>query len=303
MDGDHTSGPVDGDELAGVQSLCGVAGADDSGNAVLAGYQGGVRGQGAAGGDHGGGPREQWSPGRGGGLGDQDVPVGEAGEVRGVEHEVDRTGGAAGGRRMPEERTGGNRAGAAGLLDGAVDHVADQSGRPAERQRRGQPTLPLPQLPPAANVAHPVGPTGDRGAQLVVGAEVDVVRHFDCPDGGQVFAQASHARPQHRPGHGELGGLFLAGDRVPLADPHQPVDFGQQPRPVGQGLSAPALGVAALAGEVAVPVSAVPIFRAGDRGELTGDRVIPVDALHRIGRRYRGGQAAQQHLGSTCGVG
>jgi hypothetical protein len=94
---------------------------------------------------------------------------------------------------------------------------------------------------------------------------VDVARHLDCPDGGQVFAQASHARPQHWPGQGELAGLLLADDRVPLADPHQPVKLGQQPRPVGQRLSAAALGVDALGDEVAVPMGG-PICRAGDRG-------------------------------------
>jgi hypothetical protein len=55
VDGHHARGPVNGDELSGVQPLRGVAGSNDCGNPVLAGHQGSVRGQGAAVGDDGGG--------------------------------------------------------------------------------------------------------------------------------------------------------------------------------------------------------------------------------------------------------
>ena len=88
--------------------------------------------------------------------------------------------------------------------------------------------------------------------QLGVGAEVDVIRRVDCADAGEVFTEAPRACPQYRPGQGELLGLFLANDRVPLIGPQQPVELGEQPRPVGQRVSAAALGVEALVGEVAV---------------------------------------------------
>jgi hypothetical protein len=122
----------------------GVAGSHDGGNSVLAGDQGRVGGQGAAVGDHGGGAGEQGCPGRCGGLGDQYVAVGEPGDVVWAVHEVDRAGGASRGRGLSDQRAVGDGAGAAGLLDGPVDDIADQPCRPAEGQRRGQPPLPLP---------------------------------------------------------------------------------------------------------------------------------------------------------------
>jgi hypothetical protein len=67
---------VDGDELAGVQAVGGVAGSDDGGDAVLAGDEGGVGGESAAVGDNRGGAGEQRRPGWCGRLGDEDVAVG-----------------------------------------------------------------------------------------------------------------------------------------------------------------------------------------------------------------------------------
>jgi hypothetical protein len=129
LDGDHAGGSVNGDMLSGVQPPGGVAGSNDGGYPVFASDQGGVRGQGAAVGDHGSGTREQWCPRRRRGLGDQHVAVGESGEVVRAAHDVDRTGGAARGRRLPDERTFGNLAGAAGDLYGAVDDVGPVSRR------------------------------------------------------------------------------------------------------------------------------------------------------------------------------
>jgi hypothetical protein len=59
----------------------GVASADDSGNGVLPGDEGGVCGEGAAVGDHSGCFGEQRCPCRGGGFCDQDVSGTEPTEV------------------------------------------------------------------------------------------------------------------------------------------------------------------------------------------------------------------------------
>ena len=71
--GDGSGGTVDGHQLAGVQAGGGVAGADHGGDAVLAGDQGGVGGEGAAVGDDRRGLREQRRPRRGGRLRDEHV--------------------------------------------------------------------------------------------------------------------------------------------------------------------------------------------------------------------------------------
>jgi hypothetical protein len=76
-----SGGPVDGDPLPGSQAVGGVAGADDGGDAVLAGDEGGVCGEGTAVGDDRGRAGEQRGPRGGGGFGDEDVSVGEGGEV------------------------------------------------------------------------------------------------------------------------------------------------------------------------------------------------------------------------------
>src|SRR5829696_3015918 len=80
---DGAGAAVHGDPLPFAQSGGGVAGGDHGGDAVLAGDQGGVGGQGAAVGDDRDGAGEQWRPGRGGGPGDQDLAGLEAVEVAG----------------------------------------------------------------------------------------------------------------------------------------------------------------------------------------------------------------------------
>src|SRR5829696_5480504 len=78
---DSAGAAVHGDPLPFPQSGGGVPGGDHGGDAVLAGDQGGVGGQGAAVGDDRDGAGEQWRPGRGGGSGDQDLAGLEAVEV------------------------------------------------------------------------------------------------------------------------------------------------------------------------------------------------------------------------------
>src|ERR1041384_2362198 len=79
MDGDGSGGAIDGDELAGVELVGGGGGGDDGRDAVFAGDERGVGGEGSSVGDDGGGVCEQGCPGGCGGLGDEDVAVGEGG--------------------------------------------------------------------------------------------------------------------------------------------------------------------------------------------------------------------------------
>src|SRR2546421_2036037 len=87
---------VDGDALPVVQPCGAVAGADDGGDAELAGHEGGVCGQGADVGDDGGGDGEQGRPGRGGGAGDEDVAGLKLVAVGGVEDDPHDAGGPPG---------------------------------------------------------------------------------------------------------------------------------------------------------------------------------------------------------------
>ena len=78
---DGAGAAVDGDQLPVAESACGIPGGDYSGDAVLAGDQGGVGGQGAAVGDDRDRAGEQRRPGGGGGPGDQHLTGLEAAKV------------------------------------------------------------------------------------------------------------------------------------------------------------------------------------------------------------------------------
>ncbi len=124
----------------------GVAGADDGGDGVLPGDEGGVRGEGAAVGDNGGRSGEQWRPCRGGRFRDKHIPVAEPAEVLRALHDAYRSGGTASRCWLPNDHPLANLPLTADLLHGAFDHVPDQPGWPAKGQRRDEATLALPQL-------------------------------------------------------------------------------------------------------------------------------------------------------------
>src|SRR5215213_5222539 len=73
-----------------------VPGPDHRRDAVFAGDEGGVGGEGAAVCDHGHGPPEQRGPRGSGEPGDEHLPVSEAAEVFRAAHDTDRSAGAAG---------------------------------------------------------------------------------------------------------------------------------------------------------------------------------------------------------------
>src|SRR4051794_38314542 len=173
---DRSGGPVNGHLLPWIQALGGVAGSDDGGDGVLAGDEGGVRGEGAAVRDDGSGAGEQGGPRRGGRLRDQYVTVAECSEVLRAVHDADRAGGAARRCRGPEDHPLADLALSTGLLHGAVDHIPDQPRRAAEDQRCGQSALALPVL---ATFTHGgiegFSLAGCAGPYFVAGAEEHVI--------------------------------------------------------------------------------------------------------------------------------
>src|SRR5436189_5457104 len=100
---DGAGAAVDGDRLPVAEPAGGVAGGDHRGDAVLAGNQGGMGGQGAAVGDHGDRVGEQRRPGGGGGPGDQDLAGLEAVEVTGPVDDADRAGSPSGTGRLADD--------------------------------------------------------------------------------------------------------------------------------------------------------------------------------------------------------
>ena len=176
-------------------------------------------------------------------------PVAEPGEVLRAVHDAYRSGGAARRGRMPDDDTLANLPFTAGFLHGAVDHVPDQPGRPSERQRRGEAALALPQL---AALTHDLNDrlslASRTSGHFVAGAEEHVIGLLDCTGRDQVLAEPADAGTQDRPGEGEVAGLFLSDDRVPLIDLQQLLELAQQPWLTGEGGPARLLGRAALLG-------------------------------------------------------
>src|SRR5260370_22327553 len=112
----YAGAAVHGDDLSVAKAGGGVCGGDHGGDGVLAGDQGGVGGEGAPVGDHRGGLGEQRGPGGGGGAGDQDLSLLEAGEVARVEDDPDRAGGPPrAGRVADQGSVRGGGPGARGL--------------------------------------------------------------------------------------------------------------------------------------------------------------------------------------------
>jgi hypothetical protein len=85
-----------------VQAHGGVAGADDGGNGVLAGDEGGLRREGAGVGDDGGCSCEHKRPRRCGGFRDKHIAVAELAEVLRAVHDAYRSGDAV--PPMPDGR-------------------------------------------------------------------------------------------------------------------------------------------------------------------------------------------------------
>jgi hypothetical protein len=148
---DGAGAAVDGDQLAVVQAGGGIAGGDHRGDAVLAGDQGGMGGQGAAVGDDRDRAGEQRCPGGGGGPRDQDLAGLEAVEVTRSVDDADRAGGPAGAGWLPDDGVLWRWAGGAHGVHGAEEFLGEQPGWAADGQGGEQAPLPLPGRPPPAN--------------------------------------------------------------------------------------------------------------------------------------------------------
>jgi hypothetical protein len=226
---DGSGGAVDGHDLPGMQASGGVAGGDDGGDSVFARYQGGVRSQAAAVSDDGGSSSEQGRPCRGGDFCDKHVAVAEPAEVLRALHDPYRSASASLRCRVPDDDVLANFSLATGLLHGAADHIPDQPNRLPERQGRGEVALPLPQVAP---LTHEVNnrlplPRPKAGGHFVAVAEEHIIGLFDRTDRDHVFAQPADTNTQDRPAKGEVAGLFLSDDRVPLADLQQLLELGE----------------------------------------------------------------------------
>jgi hypothetical protein len=87
------------------------------------------------------------------------------------------------------------------------------------RQGRSQLPLALPDFKPLTDAGHlSADLPGKCRGDLVMGAEVHVIRPLDRAEIDQVLTQPGGTSAQHRPGQGELAGLLFADDGVPLAD-------------------------------------------------------------------------------------
>jgi hypothetical protein len=236
-------------------------------------------------------------------IGDQDVAIGERGEVLGSVHDAGGTGGPAGGGGMPDDDSVTGEGRASGLLHGAVDGVADQPGRSAQRRWCGESALSLPGGAPFRDArGQSDGLTVQALVEFVAGAEEHVVGVLDRGEGDQAAAEAAGAGAQDRPGEGEVAGLLLPDHGVPLIDRQQLPELVQQRGLAGEGGVAALLGGGSVRGEVGVP--AVPGGRSVQL-QFCGYPVIPVDALDgmRAGDGFGAGQPAQEYLGAAVAVG
>src|SRR5512133_3117359 len=232
-----------------MQAHGGVAGADDGGDGVLACDEGSVRGEGAAVGDNGGRSGEQWRPCRGGRFRDKHIADAEPAEVLRAMDDAYRPGGAARRCRMPDDHTLAGLWFTAGFLRGALDHVPDQPGRPPERQRRREAPLALPEmaaLPHALNDRRSLA--SHMSGHFAASAEEHIDGLLDCTGRDQALPEQTGAGTQDRPREGEVAGLFLSDNRIPLIDLQQPFEPGQQPWLTSEGAPARLLGRTALLG-------------------------------------------------------
>jgi hypothetical protein len=73
------------------------------------------------------------------------------------------------------------------------------------------------------------------GGHFVAGAEEHVIGLLDRTCRDQLLAEKADAGAQDRQRQGEVTGLFLSGDRIPLIDLQQLLGLGQQPQLTGEG--------------------------------------------------------------------
>jgi hypothetical protein len=226
---DGSGAAVDGYQLPWMQPYRGVAGGDDGGNAVLASHQGGMGGEGAAVGDDGGCSSEQRRPCRSGGFRDKHIAVAEPAEVLRALHDAYRSGCAARRCGVPDDDVLGDLSLATGFLHGAADYIPDQPDRLPEGQGRGEVALALPQVAPLIHevndrlTSHSPKGAGD----FFVVAEEHIIGLFECTGRDHVFAEPAHTDPQDGPPEGEVAGLFLSDDRIPLIDLQQLLELGE----------------------------------------------------------------------------
>jgi hypothetical protein len=117
----------------------------------------------------------------------------------------------------------------AAFLHGAADHISDQPNRLPERQRRGEVALALPQV---AALPHEVNsrltpPSPKSAGDFFVVAEEHIIDPFDCTGRDHVFAEPADTGTQGWPSEGEVAGLFLSDDRIPLIDLQQVLELGE----------------------------------------------------------------------------
>src|SRR5829696_4069834 len=202
---DGAGAAVHGDPLPFAQSGGGVPGGDHGGDAVLAGDQGGVGGQGAAVGDDRDGAGEQWRPGRGGAPGDQDLAGLEAVEVTRSADDADRAGGPAGAGWLPDDGVLGRWAGGAHGLHGAEELLGEQPGWPADGQGGEQAPLPL----PGATALVDELLQGGVGVEFGAGQVEHILDLIDHAVRAQGLAEVQRAAAQQWPANG--GGPRMAG--------------------------------------------------------------------------------------------
>ena len=100
-----------------------------------------------------------------------------------------------------------------------------------------------------------LGPASWTSGHFVAGAEEHVVGVLECAGRDQVLAEQADTGAQDRPGEGEVAGLLLSDDRIPLVDLEQLLELGQQPWLAGERGPARLLGRGALLSELCVPVA------------------------------------------------
>src|SRR5215216_2354452 len=291
---DGAGAAVDGHHLAVGQAGGGIPGGDHGGDAVLAGDQGGVGRQGPAVGDDRGGVGEQRRPGGGGGPGDQDLAGLEAVEVTRSVDDADRAGGPAGAGWLPDDGVLWRWAGGAHGVHGAEELLGEQPGWAADGQGGQQAPLPL----PGATALVDELLQGGVGVEFGAGQEEHVLGPVDHAVRAQGLAQAQRAAAQQRPAEGELAGLLLPEDRIPLGDLEQRPEPRLQRRLVakhGQALGGEGL---AAGGQLAVSVLG---WLGWWPAEFAGGGVGPVEALDGVGGQLglAAGQPDQQLLDAS----
>ena len=143
-------------------------------------------------------------------------------------HDAYRSGSAACRCGVPDDDVLGDLSLATGFLHGAADHIPiSRTGCP---RVKGAARLPL-ALPQVAPLIHEVNDRltshNPKGAgDFFVVAEEHIIGLFDRTGRDHVFAEPAH-RPAGWATRGEVAGLFLSDDRIPLIDLQQLVELGE----------------------------------------------------------------------------